>query len=566
MKQDKGREVVLIDRSKYVEKVMNMLNTDNFRQLTADKTKAVEESIQRALLEIKPAISETDYTKIYPSGSNPGKFYGTAKVHKLKPNEQDKVGKLPLRPIISNVGTATHKTAQYLCKLLSPLAKSKYNVQNTTEFVQKLKKIKAPRGYVTISFDVVSLFTNVPLRKTIDIILRKIYDEKLIKTKIPKKNMEKLLLLCTQGTPFTFNDKMFVQVDGVMMGSPLGALFANIFMCELENNIIPNLGNKVHHWTRYVDDTFAFIKPNTENEIQQALNSFHDNIKFTYELEQDNKISFLDVLITRYNNGEMETRVYRKPTHTDIYLNWYACAPTNWKIATVKSLVKRAFNISSTAEALDLELTHLKNVFIERNNYPEKVIQHVIENEKNNINNVDIDIEDQPIEDQPSTDEIVTLQLPYAGRKGEQIIKKMKKAVSSSNIIQKHNTKIRVIYNTKKLSSKFPVKDKTKQEHQHNVVYHAKCPQNNCNSSYVGQTKCRLLKRVIQHNKTDKKSRVLLHSKNSNHNRVWTDDFETIGMGYTSNFKRYISEALFIKEKRPDLNIQKDAYRLKLYI
>ena len=50
------------------------------------------------------------------------------------------------------------------------------------------------------------------------------------------------------------------------MGSPLGALFTNIFMCELENTIIPTLGDKVRQWKRYVDDTFAFIKPNTEQE------------------------------------------------------------------------------------------------------------------------------------------------------------------------------------------------------------------------------------------------------------------------------------------------------------
>ena len=96
--------------------------------------------------------------------------------------------------------------------------------------------------------------------------------------------------MCTQGTPFTFNNKMYMQTDGVMMGSPLGALFANIFMYELENTIIPSLGDKVRRWKRYVDDTFAFIKQNMEQEIQLALNSFHENIKFTYELEQDNSI------------------------------------------------------------------------------------------------------------------------------------------------------------------------------------------------------------------------------------------------------------------------------------
>ena len=105
-----------------------------------------------------------------------GKFYGTAKVHKVKPEEQDKIGKLPLRPIISNIGTATHKTAQYLCNLLTPLSNSDFTVLNTKDFVDNIKNTKAPVGYVAISFDVVSLFTNVPLRDTIDIILKKVYD------------------------------------------------------------------------------------------------------------------------------------------------------------------------------------------------------------------------------------------------------------------------------------------------------------------------------------------------------------------------------------------------------
>ena len=225
-----------------------------------------------------------------------------------------------------------------------------------------------------------SLFTNVPLRKTIDIILRKVYDEKLIRTEIPKKNLEKLLLLCTQDKPFTFDNKMYVQVDGVM-GSPLGPLFANIFMSELENSIIPTLGNKVLHWKRYVDDTFAFNKPDTADEIQHILNSFNEKIKFTYEYEQSNTISFLDVLVTRSNDSTLQTSVYRKQTHTDVYLNWNAYAPTA-RILTIRSLVKRAFFISSTETALSQKLSNLQKVFTTFNNYPNKVVDNIINTER----------------------------------------------------------------------------------------------------------------------------------------------------------------------------------------
>ena len=83
--------------------------------------------------------------------------------------------------------------------------------------------------------------------------------------------MRELLYLCTKGVPFMFNDKMYTQVDGVMMGSPVGALFASLFMSQLENEIVSKLKN-LKEWTRYVDDTFAFIKPNKEKEIQEILN------------------------------------------------------------------------------------------------------------------------------------------------------------------------------------------------------------------------------------------------------------------------------------------------------
>ena len=155
-----------MDKAKYVEKVTSLLDTDNFKEQLTDKTKSAEEAVQRILLKNKTAIGEEMYTKIYPSGSNPGKFYGTAKVHKVKPEEQDKIEKLPLRPIISNIGTATHKIAQYICNLLPPLSKSKYTVLNTKDFVDNIKTTKAPIEYVAISFDVVSLFTNVPLQLT----------------------------------------------------------------------------------------------------------------------------------------------------------------------------------------------------------------------------------------------------------------------------------------------------------------------------------------------------------------------------------------------------------------
>ena len=117
-----------------------------------------------------------------------------------------------------------------------------------------------PLEYKMVPFDVVSLFTNDPLDEIIDKIIKGIYDKKEIYTDIPKKEMRKLLYLCTKNAHFILNNKTHLQVDGAAMDSPLGPFLANIFMVELGRNIIPTLSNEILLWKRYVDDTVCFIK------------------------------------------------------------------------------------------------------------------------------------------------------------------------------------------------------------------------------------------------------------------------------------------------------------------
>ena len=108
--------------------------------------------------------------------------------------------------------------------------------------------MRIPPEYKMVWFDVVSLFTNVPLDEIIDIIIKRIYDKKEINTDVPKKEMRELLYLCTKNAHFTLNNKTYLQVDGVAMGSPLGPVLANIFMVGLERNIIYTLSNDILLW------------------------------------------------------------------------------------------------------------------------------------------------------------------------------------------------------------------------------------------------------------------------------------------------------------------------------
>ena len=73
---------------------------------------------------------------------------------------------------------------------------------------------------------------------------------------------------------------------------------------------------------------------------------------------------------------------YRKETNTDIFMNWHSHAPYSWKIATLESLVKRDFLISSKPESLNTELMHIKEVFSKKNNYPIGLVEEIIRNER----------------------------------------------------------------------------------------------------------------------------------------------------------------------------------------
>ena len=186
-----------------IEKCLSIVESKQFKKLKKDPTKTLESKVQRTLWKIKNVLSEKDYKKLYPTGSRPGLFYGTAKVHKLQGNQG--LNELTVRPIISNIGTATYETAKYLNNLLSPPGKSQHTVPNSKKLVEETKEERIPIGYKMILFDVKSLFTNVPLDETIETILQKVYVEKKIKTSIPKPILKELLLLCTKRFHFSFN-------------------------------------------------------------------------------------------------------------------------------------------------------------------------------------------------------------------------------------------------------------------------------------------------------------------------------------------------------------------------
>ena len=118
----------------------------------------------------------------------------------------------------------------------------------------------------------------------------------------------------------------------------------------------------------------------------------------------------------------ISTKVYRKNTNTDIYINWKLFATNNWKWRILKSIITRTFDICSTDEYLKEELEHIPTVFHHRNNYPLWIINNVIDDAKKipsaNENYLS------------SNDKIHRLMWAYQRDRGSNLSKSMKSYVS----------------------------------------------------------------------------------------------------------------------------------------
>ena len=160
-----------------------------------------------------------------------------------------------MRPILSATNTYNYALAKWLDDKLKPLSLNQHTVTDIFDFVNEVRELKINKGYILVSYDVSSLFTNVPLDETIAILAEKAFRDNWFNStynlNISKEDLIDLLNVSTKGQ-FQFNGALYEQTDGVAMGSPLGPLLANVFMSSLEEKLELE-GKLPDYYRRYVD-------------------------------------------------------------------------------------------------------------------------------------------------------------------------------------------------------------------------------------------------------------------------------------------------------------------------
>ena len=312
----------------------------------------------------------------------------------------------------------------------------------------------------------------------------------MIETNLKKSTLKKLVLDCCTKTAFSFNDKIYEQIDGVCMGSALGPVLANIIMTEVEKRVLPKLIEEgvIKFYIRYVDDTLVLVKEDKLDEVLQRFNAFDKNLKFTVDSFDDGVVHFLDILV--HSNGE--TDVYSKSTNTGQYTHFDSYTPWGYKISWARALFNRASHICSNNALFQKQKLRISKI-LSWNGFPSYIRKKLI---KRFTENVERKKNIQQQQDNTASEEIdkLILKIPYMGTIGDKLVKTMKRKVQS-NLSRK--IKIHVVYTTNKLSRFCGVKDSIPEEQQSNVIYSMQCP--GCGEIYVGKTSCCFGKRIDEH-------------------------------------------------------------------
>ena len=287
----------------------------------------------------------------------------------------NKKSKSKLRPIASSVGTFNYNLAKYLCNLLSPHLPEQYCTKDIFTFVEELKRVSLVDKF-SVSFDVTSLFTNIPLSETIKLAVD------LIKTSQPdlnisEKDLTSLFNFATYEKHFLFKCKFYDQINGVAMGSPLAPVWANLFMGHYEKEWLSNYDRvPPSYYTRCVDDIFSVFNSHDEaKRFFSYLNSRHPNVKFTMETEVSNVVPFLDVLIDNRSNI-LNTTTYHKSTYSGLLLNFDSFTSRFYKISLIKCLIDRAYEINNTRASFQNDVTKIKET-LKRNSFPPFLIDKI---------------------------------------------------------------------------------------------------------------------------------------------------------------------------------------------
>ncbi|XP_055959216.1 uncharacterized protein LOC130014266, partial [Patella vulgata] len=518
---DKGKSTVVMNTDEYNSTVNQLLNdATTYRKIRKNPTTTLEKQLNDKLKELcdsQQLTKDLSY-QLKPNHPRPPYARATIKTHK---------NPIKARLLVCSRDSVFYNVAKHMSKLLAPLGTSSTSfIKDSGGFCNTIRDLNRPGKIV--SYDVVDLFTNVPRQEAIEVLRTRLNElEAPLETKLSTDSILDLVTMCLDSTFFTWGDDIYKQVNGLPMGSPLSPLISEIFMTEFENCALRTSPITPIIWLRKVDDTFVVLDENDEPmSLLEHLNKQHPRIKFTIETEKENTLPFLDVQVIKVNN-QMKTKIYRKPTHTDQYINYNSSHPHYIKRALISTLARRAINICEP-EFLQNELDHLRHVFCNLNNYPPLLVKKQI-NETIKTTSKDY----QKPEKSP-----IRITLPFYGNLTYRVSNLLKKS-NIDTTFSVPTTLKQILKANGKLQPILPTQPK-------GVVYQVVC---SCKATYIEETKRPIDKRITEHKSkaATNNSAIAEHLQNHPQHRVKWNEVQILTANQQNKKTRKILEAINIR-------------------
>lgn len=363
---DKGGSIVLWPEHQYLKEAhRQLLDPKYYTPVPHNPIPKLIEDITAYLHFLHSAhiIDTNTYNFLIPhSPSRIPLFYMLPKIH--KPN-------IPGRPIISGCDSPTEKLSIFVDHYLKTLVPSIPSyIRDTNHFLQTIFSLPTPlpENTILVTIDVTSLYTNIPHEEGIAASLKAL--STLPKHSTPPLHVfNQFLTFILKHNFFSFNQQFYLQQHGTAMGTRMAPSYANIFMAQLETQLLTNPPNSLLPllWKRYIDDIFM-IWPHGQTTLEhflQYMNNFHHSIKFQYTFSTTH-INFLDTNVHLTPELTLYTTLYTKPTDSTLLLHHSSHHPNACKRGTIRSQVLRYRRLTTRDEDLCHQLERLRVVLLAR--------------------------------------------------------------------------------------------------------------------------------------------------------------------------------------------------------
>lgn len=545
LRSDKGSVTVLMNKEQYDEMAMNILNDQvSYKKLNRDPTCTIQQKANKLISKLKnsqaieasQARTYTIYNSISP------KFYGLPKIHK---------NPVKLRPIISSIDAPTSGISQLVTDILtrSYSNENEYYIKDSFHLSTLMNNKQLPEGYVLVSLDVVSLFSNIPLDLTINCIKKK-WEIIGPHCSMNMTSFLELVKFVFDNTYFSYNNQFYKQILGTPMGGQCSPIIALYVMDELLDICIPKLSFEVPFMKKYVDDLVCAVPQGKNEEILTIFNSYNEHIQFTIEEEDDNhSIPFLDTKMIRTESNVIKLDWYIKPTSSGRYMNYFSSVNSKMKTNLVLGLKNRIHKISHP-DFYRRNQDRLLDILLD-NSYPRHLLNRLIysaisnptESRGNDL--AEVDSRSQDAEEQRSNSYGILPNIEGLTPKIIEALRPIQKKIAIKNL--------KIVGN---LFSK--TKDKTSLLDLSNIVYKINC--GSCQATYIGQTSRCLKGRLTSHKsdcRTGKKTCALAeHVANTNHQPAY-DSVQVLDKEVSST-RRCFKEMCRIAQEDNTINKKTD--------